>query len=146
MKPSEIRQKILDEHAHLRRKIATIEAHLMPSLARVPRWREDLARELEELSIAFRAHLDTEEQLLRAAIVDVDASGPMRLLALEREHAEQRAALSSIMRHPVVDPQYDASLRQFLRVLIRDLEEEERDLLGPDVLRDDSISIDAFGG
>lgn len=146
MKPSEIRQTILDEHAHLRRKIATIEAHLMPSLARVPRWRQDLQRELEELAIAFRAHLDSEESLLSHAIHDVDASGPMRLQEMHREHAEQRSALSSIMRHPAADPEYDASLRQFLRILTRDLEEEERDLLGPDVLRDDSISIDAFGG
>lgn len=146
MKPSEIRQSILDEHAHLRRKIATIEAHLMPSLARVPRWRQDLQRELEELAIAFRAHLDREEELLRRELIGLDASGPMRLLEMEREHAEQRAALSSIMRHPAADPEYDASLRQFLRILVRDIEEEERDLLGPDVLRDASISIDAFGG
>lgn len=146
MKPSEIRQTILDEHAHLRRKIATIEAHLMPNLARMPRWREDLAREIEELSLAFHAHLETEEQLLRSVIPEVDPAGPMRLLAMERDHAGQRAALSSIMRHPVADPQYDASLRQFLRVLVRDIDDEERDLLGPDVLRDDSINIDAFGG
>ncbi|MBI5363904.1 MAG: hemerythrin domain-containing protein [Planctomycetes bacterium] len=146
MKPSEIRQTILDEHGHLRRKIATIEAHLMPSLARLPRWREDLAREIEELSIAFHAHLETEERLLPTVLTDVDPSGPMRLAAMAREHAAQRAALSSIMRHPVADPQYDASLRQFLRVLVRDIDDEERDLLGPDVLRDDSINIDAFGG
>jgi Hemerythrin HHE cation binding domain len=146
MKPSEIRQTILDEHAHLRRKIATIEAHLMPTLARSPRWRDDLAREIEELASAFRAHLDAEEELLRVAIPDSDTAAPMRLLAMEREHHDQRAALASLLRHPVADAQYDASLRDFLHALTRDLDQEERDLLGPDVLRDDSISIDAFGG
>lgn len=146
MKPSEIRQTILDEHAHLRRKIATIEAHLMPSLARASRWRDDLAREVAELATAFSAHLDAEEQLLRAVIPGADTAAPMRLLAMEREHHDQRAALSAILRHPIADARHDASLREFLHTLTRDLDEEERDLLGPDVLRDDSISIDAFGG
>ena len=152
MKPSEIRQIILDEHAHLRRRIATIEASFLPRTGleapagTAPARGLDLAREIAELHAAFLSHLATEAELLRVVLVDVDTSGPMRLEEMDREHAEQREALTALIGLQRDSRDQDARLRHFLGVLRADLDAEERDLLDVDVLRDDSISIDAFGG
>lgn len=146
MKPSEIRAMILGDHAELRALLRDIDANL--DRADDPLARTRLPEQLTHFYAAFLRHIEHEEQILEPVLADIDNWGPVRIERMDAEHAEQRAQigrLSSLRPSPDVRS-YVEQIRSFLRAIRADMDEEERECLNPNVLRDDTINIDSFGG
>ena len=86
--------------------------------------------------------------MLRPLLKDVDAWGPARVETMDEEHRSQRAALVELSRL-ALDHDMDQTVQQveeFVRRLRADMDGEEHHALSEEVLRDDIIVIDTFGG
>lgn len=148
LKPSEIRSIILAEHGELRQRLAGIEA-LLDGLSRGDAAaRHDLRTSFVALCELFVTHIAHEEAILRPILADIDGWGPVRVELMDEEHVEQRKRVAELSQlHPDTDPgAYVRSVREFVTDLRKDMDGEEHECLSPDVLRDDTTSIDAFGG
>jgi iron-sulfur cluster repair protein YtfE (RIC family) len=150
MQPSEVRDRVLRDHAGLRELIERVE-----SLAREvsggerPQVRE-LRTAAETLLSTLLRHMDWEDRELVPALADSDAWGPERARRLSEEHVEQRQFLGGVIeglrdsqRPPMA---LAASLIDLAQTLLIDMEEEEAFFLDPDVLRDDVIGINVETG
>jgi iron-sulfur cluster repair protein YtfE (RIC family) len=137
-----VRQRILTEHGRLREAVGEVTA----------------ARSHAQLTLAAQAlldllaeHLAHEDDLLAPVLRTIDAWGGERERRLRAEHGEQRAEIARIRStlaqpFPIEDESTLASvLRQFVDRLRSDMALEERDVLTPDLLRDDAITVE-FGG
>ena len=147
LKPSEIRTIILEEHCALRRRLLEIETGVNLVEAGTGSHGE-LHGALQRFYELFLLHITHEETILKPALREIDNWGPVRIELMDVEHAEQRLtirALSQLTAEPDVKA-YIARIRGFVEEVRLDMAAEERDFLSQDVLRDDSISIDAFGG
>jgi hypothetical protein len=75
--------------------------------------------------------------------------GPQRADQLEDEHKRQRGVLAAIHQeagaHPEL-PTLAAKLAFLTTWLLADMEEEERCILNPDVVRDDVVAVDQSCG
>lgn len=150
MQPSQIRRRILEDHARLRerfseldevaRRILEGEAELAPRL-------RSLAEGVRE---EFLAHLDLEDAILVPALREVDAWGPERAEKLATEHREQRALLQRLLRgladldRPLEELALD--LRRLVADLMVDMAHEEKSELDPHLLRDDIVEDDIETG
>jgi hypothetical protein len=148
MTPSEIRKELLEEHADLRAKIEATRAA-------AERWRrgeparEELRSCLAVLADGFRAHNRREDELLHELIPTVDAWGPARADVMRAEHVEEHKDLYEALIDAGAAADATAGVPPVLKVLekmIRHIVEEERSFLGADVLRDDAVTTDSFGG
>lgn len=146
-KPSEIRAIILGEHAELRELLHEIEA-LLDRSARDAAARRALPEHLARFNELFLRHIAHEEEILGPVLADIDNWGPIRIEQMDAEHAEQRAQIHrlSALEPAPASSAYVDEVRGFVRAVLVDMDAEERECLSPNVLRDDTISIDAFGG
>jgi iron-sulfur cluster repair protein YtfE (RIC family) len=151
MRPSEIRRRVLTDHEALRGHLVGLEK-LTRSVDRettngqARALRDDARALLEELS----NHMRWEEHYLLPALRDADAWGEERARRLIGDHREQRQVLDLIIERLRDSGRPEAlvvrdvfGLIAFLR---EDMDEEERDLLDPRVLRDDVVGIDVETG
>ncbi len=147
-KPSEVRALIVSEHTDLRMLLASIEVRVSEPTRGGSQARAALRRELERFCDVFRMHIENEEALLAPILVDLDNWGPTRVEHMDLEHAEQRDRIAQLCAlSPEVDPtDYVERIRRFCEDLRADMAAEELECLSPDVLRDDTINIDAFSG
>jgi hypothetical protein len=137
-----LRKRILAEHERLREAIAKTlgaETHAKLTLAA-----NALLDELAE-------HLAHEDDLLEPVLRTIDAWGEERARRMRDEHAAQREEIDRLrfaLAQPLpfaVEPRLAAAVRRFVERLGGDMAHEERDVLSPELLRDDAISIE-FGG
>jgi iron-sulfur cluster repair protein YtfE (RIC family) len=145
---SQVRSLILDEHTILRNVLEDIEDSLGEMTRRVPGAVRRLRASLRTFQDAFLRHLSHEETVLRPLLKDVDAWGPARVEAMDEEHCAQRAALAELSRL-ALDQDLDCTVmrvEEFIRRLRADMDGEEQRALSEEVLRDDIIVIDTFGG
>ena len=145
---SQVRSLILDEHTILRNLLEEIEESLGEMTRRVPGAVRRLRASLRTFQDAFLRHLSHEETVLRPLLQDVDAWGPARVETMDDEHRSQRAALVELSRL-ALDQDLDQTVQQvdeFVRRLRADMDGEEHHALSEEVLRDDIIVIDTFGG
>jgi iron-sulfur cluster repair protein YtfE (RIC family) len=148
MTPSQIRKTLLEEHAGLRARFERARGAIAEGRAsgKAP---DGLRECLEELSAALRAHNQNEETVLRELLRDVDAWGPARADIMDESHVEEHDELlgALLAANGAADP--EAVARDVVSVIDR-LEEhmvrEEEILLAEDVLRDDDVVIEYFGG
>lgn len=149
MNPSEVRQRILAEHDRLRDRLHAIEGH-------VERAKDDpsadaaVRRGLGELLVALRAHVESEEAVLVPALAAADAWGPVRAAQIRADHAAQLGVLADWER-AAADPDLPVAelatrLHGFADGLRADMAGEEADLLRPDLLRDDVVSVSQSSG
>jgi hypothetical protein len=141
------RRKVLDQHLELRRLLRAGLTHVHG--ASVDRPSPAALRELVGLVRGiFVQHLADEEALIVPFLEDDLPLGPLRVAALRDEHARQRAELEALCAWPVGDDAGQLATRfgDLAAELIADIEHEERDLLTPEVIRDDCIVVDQFGG
>lgn len=151
MTPSEIRIRVLADHEELRGHLVGLEklTHAVRRDATdgdARRLREITRVLLDQLS----KHMRWEERYLLPALRDADAWGEERAARLLGDHREQRQVLDLIVERLGDSGRPEAlvvgdvfGLIAFLRA---DMEEEERDLLDPRVLRDDVVGIDVETG
>lgn len=148
LKPSEIRQRILDQHETLRTQLAALEEGVARRKAGETGLTDELKARAQELHDSLCRHIDEEEQLLLPELEEADGFGPVRVAALRQEHAEQRATLAQVTEAIVqsTDPKVLVERIEALIARIRrDMEEEEATHLSPAVLKDDIITAGFIG-
>lgn len=150
MTPAEVREWVLKDHKTLRAQLDALD-----ELARQVRDGDrrligPLRLEAERFLNRFDNHTRWEDAYLRPALVEADAWGLERAKRLDHDHTEQRALLADSLaslrdaeRPPVSVARGVLDLISLIRA---DMEEEERDLLDPRILRDDVVTIDAESG
>jgi iron-sulfur cluster repair protein YtfE (RIC family) len=108
-----------------------------------------VASAIGDIHTTIAVHLAFEEDVLLPILNDDLPLGPERARRLVDEHARQRAMLGALHREACVGPELPtlaAKLAFLTSWLLTDMEEEERTLVTPDVIRDDAVSIDQDAG
>jgi hemerythrin-like domain-containing protein len=143
IKPSEVRARVLDEHVQIRALLVELDSFAQRALDGNENGGAQLRVKVQELYSTLDAHMALEDALLYPAICDADAWGDLRGERMKEEHSRQRAVLNQL-----ADLEWrgdTATLVDAVRSLARDIREdmcrEERELLNPELLRDDVISI-----
>jgi hypothetical protein len=148
MDPSQVRTRILRDHDSLRRHLSELEAECRAMLT--DSTRTDCVRGLaHEVLWELTQHTELEDEILAPALLEIDAWGQVRADQLLTHHRCQRERI-----HALADL-YDAGLalteiklitESFIAELRDDMEHEERDLLHPDLLRDDIVMVACNSG
>lgn len=143
MDATQIRTQLLTQHAELRALIEQARAAIGHSSMSGPEGDNALAASVGRLASALRVHNAREEQLLKGILATVDAWGPARAEIMDERHTAEHKELHA----EFVDASLDRErVRQLLDRLLDHMAYEEKSFLNEDVLREDSIVINAFGG
>lgn len=128
MKPSEIRKELLDEHAKLR------------AAMQIARAAGDRRASIARLAEVLRAHNLREEELMSQVFPTLDAWGGMRALVMLEGHVEEEQLFAAHLAGGATKAPdlFDRILEHMAR--------EEKVFLGEDVLSDDELAPDSFGG
>jgi hypothetical protein len=149
MRLSELRDRVLRDHAALRGRVARVEALSRAALASASGVQE-LRAEARELIRALEQHISWEDEHLLTVLSDVDVWGPERLQRMQADHLEQRELLryaNAVLDDPSRALELLArTTLDLARLLQDDMEDEEEAVLDPAVLRDDVIGIDVETG
>lgn len=144
MTPSEVRELVMKEHEEFRRRMHSLNL----ALGRAGRGHtmavNDLRAQILEFCSAAEAHMQLEEKHLYPVIERIDAWGPIRAQHMKEEHDAQRAALTKL-RDEAQGGQmalFVECAKQFMTSFAADFAQEEKELLSPELLRDDAVSID----
>lgn len=146
-KPSEVRERILAEHAVIREHLVTLD-ELVSRLARGESPLDDARAAARALHRELMTHMKGEESMLVPALAEADGFGPARVEELQREHHEQGEALAALIReidHSPGAAELESRLRELIRRIREDMTLEEKTHLSPNVLKD-SVVTGAFGG
>jgi hypothetical protein len=143
MKLSEIRNALVADHAALKQEATQIEAEVQRILAGEPSL-NDLRAAMDRFAGQLATHNHHEESLLREELRNVDAWGPQREALMDEDHAAEHAdiarALSDAGR--LSDPKEVARrVHAMVERVFEHMRREEKEILHPDVLRDDVVTI-----
>jgi hypothetical protein len=141
---SQVRMEVLSQHEGLRDLLgAALAATSAPEKGRENLL--EIAHLAHEIRRRFRAHLTFEERVLVPILSGVDGWGPPRVRDLVSEHTHQRLEIDAVIQAiegGMESAQIANALRSLAADLVRDMDEEERDYLGPELLRDDILFTD----
>ncbi len=140
MKPSEIRKELLGQHAELRRKMA--EARRAAS-------DRELHRALLEIGELLRGHNAREEELMTDVFPWLDGWGMIRAEVMVGEHIEEHRELWETLLAAGATNDAAVARRKANELFDKVLEHmarEEKVFLSEEVLSDDELVPDAFGG
>ncbi len=150
MRPSEVRDHILSDHAALREMLEEIASLSREILAGQRGLAAPLRERGRRLLERLLEHMRWEDLYLAPALREADAWGEERAAELDREHREQREILHEALQRLADDSLSPKAVAQDLRELVArlhtDMEQEERDVLDERVLRDDVVGIDVESG
>lgn len=150
MRPSEVRDRVLSDHAALRARLEHLEQLADHAATRRGADPEGLRAGAEALLATLREHMRWEDRFLLPLLRDADGWGDERARRFEAEHAEQREVLgllSGDLREGSRPPRVVAAhLLDLIEGLRLDMDEEERVFLDPCVVRDDVVGIDVETG
>lgn len=144
--PSEVRARILTEHGAIRTELDQLEA-LINRAEAGPSSAPELPAQVEAFTEGLLRHIADEEHLLRPTLAEIDAWGRQRVEKLDDGHAAQRARVDRL-KGLAAGPRapWLAELRALIASLREEMIFEEKDCLSPNLLRDDTVTIDYFGG
>jgi CBS domain-containing protein len=148
----EIRELVLSEHLHLRQLIAHALDNARNVCAGETHEQDIRAMRNAARSVctALIAHTELEDRLLAPLLETIDAWGPVRASQLRREHARQRLGLDRALLILEDETQavlaQAASIEDLLRQIQEDIAQEETELLGSDVLKEELVAASAEGG
>jgi len=129
--PSRALEDLCAQHAELRRMMAHCE-DLADDVDAGNSSAAELVREVATLRLAFDAHNQFEERLLRPLLIDMDWMGAVRVSRMIEDHVEEhRTMRAGLVATPT------SELRSVLANLRDHLASEERYFLSRRVLRDD---------
>jgi hemerythrin-like domain-containing protein len=142
------RYRVLAQHTVLRQLLTDSLGHIEATLAGEESSRVPLRLLIGVAYETFVAHLAYEEALLFPILEDDLPLGPQRLQRLREEHARQRADFHRLyaLRDSNDTRELATRLRRLAMAVLADMEHEERELLTPDVIRDDAVVVDQAGG
>ena len=143
MDTNQIRIQLLAEHAELRALIEQTRSAIDRRLTHEPAESHGLAARIDCLASALHAHNEHEERLLNGFLATVDAWGPARAEIMNERHAAEHKELHAELLDASLDLERVAAI---LDGLLEHMQYEEQAFLNEDVLREDSIVINAFGG
>ena len=140
MEPSEVRARVLAEHAKLREMLANIDLMVKQLEHERPQDSDNrfgLAQRVHEL---LEQHMATEERWLVPSLLQTDW-GEIRANRILEDHAKQRVALESLA---AFEEERNArglgrELMAISALLIEEMQQEETECLGLDVLGDASL-------
>jgi iron-sulfur cluster repair protein YtfE (RIC family) len=146
--PSEVRQKVLTQHREIEQMLSELEVG-----AGQLREGQEEADRLKRAAYALRGilelHMTFEEAHMMPAISEADGFGPERARHLQAEHAEQREHLDRLV-HAILDAKAPAEIQKGVAhladILRKDIEQEEKDYVNEELLRDSLMPTDTFGG
>ena len=147
-KPSEIRERILDQHRQLRALLDALAEDVARLKAGEDVALQDLKSRASALHESLCRHIDEEEELLLPELEQADGFGPARVAALRAEHAEQRAVLGRVtesIRQSTDAGTLVARIEALIARIRSDMEEEEATHLSSAVLKDDIITAGFIG-
>jgi hypothetical protein len=140
---------ILWQHKRIRELLEHARVVAESALEGEPPSMDAVASAIGDIRATIEVHLAFEETVLLPLLRDDLPLGPERADRLLEEHVKQRDILADLHRqaraHPEL-PTLAAQLAFLTSFLMADMEEEERSLLIPDVVRDDQIVIDQSCG
>jgi len=143
------RRAVFAQHRELRNLLGRASATAAAALEGRARSPDAVASAIGDIRTTFDVHLTFEERVL-VPLLETDLPlGPDRARLLREEHAQQRALLESLHREAVAAPNLptlSVKLAQLVDWLLRDMVHEEQELLTPEVIRDDQITIDQNTG
>lgn len=145
---ADIRRRLLAEHDLLRGLVADASAEAERVLAGKSD-ASSLRARARLMTRELALHLATEEEILVPVLQRVDSWGPVRVEQMHVEHTRQLAELRRIADEtaaPVPAEQIASDVRRFAAELLHDMRREEHDMLHPDLLRDDIVSIEQSDG
>jgi hypothetical protein len=147
MKPSEIRGELLKEHAQIRMMLDVTLTFAGGSHVDAPGC-DDLREHLIRLTDAIRMHNLREEALLRDLIPSVDAWGPARAAIMMEVHIQEHDRLyAALLGIPCTPVEFaSAGVAALVDLIGEHMDREEATFLGEDVLRDDLVVANQFGG
>ena len=147
MTPGEIRNEMLGQHTEMRAMIARA-TELIGRLRAGEHVRLALQETLGTLADAAHAHNAREEELLRDIIPNVDAWGPARATVMDEQHKLEHQALHAALQSSVNDDDDAAcaATETLLNRMLRHMDREEEAFLSEEVLRDDTVITNYFGG
>lgn len=148
MTPSQIRAELLGQHAGLR--VLMEETRQAVERAKAPGGtRDELSACVQRLGTALRAHNRREEALLREIIKKVDAWGPARVEIMDESHVDEHVGLLAALLGTNGASDAETAGKGVLHVLEqleKHIAREEEVILAENVLRDDDVVIEYFGG
>lgn len=130
------------QHESLRKRVDATRSAAFAALA----GGEDttqLACAIAALEAELTLHLQSEEALLGPILGAIDAWGPVRLERLRTEHRQQRAFFLVLTDPSSGIETIARRTMAFCGELLDDMDFEERELFGENVLRDDCVTLDA---
>lgn len=146
--PSQVRARVLAEHERLLGMLEPIEAlskRVLSGETQDPRlrsWAKDLYAFL-------KAHLRLENDILVPALAETPGFGKARAAALEAEHREQEAVFERVLGRLARKASLEnlaTELLELSRSLRDDIAQEQQEFLSAELLRDDVMPSDTFGG
>lgn len=141
------RQLVLKQHLELRRMLSMGLVQARRSAA-ADGGQEPLRGLVGLIRDVFVQHLADEEALIVPILEDDLPVGPLRVEALREEHDRQRSELETLCAWPEEgsDLELAARFEALATTLLADIAHEERELLTPEVIRDDHVVINQLGG
>ena len=141
MKPSEVRQRILEDHEVIRAILVSLEYLAGQVIAGSQSLGGPLRLEGEGLLVRLHTHMGWEDTYLRPALLEAKKWGEMRAHQLDADHREQRELLTLALdrlqdpsRPPILVARGVLDLVKLIRA---DMDEEEQAMLGERILRVD---------
>ena len=137
LNPSEVRQRILDQHDALRVHLDALQAALESSTAS-----DVLKKAASQVQEELTRHIADEEALLLPELQGADGFGAARVAALQKEHVEQRELLGALVesiKSSESEGELSARIHELISRIRVDMEEEEKTHLTKKVLKDDIV-------
>lgn len=148
--PSRVRERMQREHALMRRQLSDLERYASAAVAGDTRSSGELMECARTLYRDLLRFFDLEDSLLAPILRDTDAFGPHRADELLAKHAKWRGALrnslTGLEQGEAASAKLANTMIAFAQELRDQLEHEARSVLQHELLRDDTMSRDAFGG
>ena len=141
------RRLVLEQHLELRRMLSMGLVQARQSAA-ADGAQEPLRGLVGLIRDVFVQHLADEEALIVPILEDDLPVGPLRVQALREEHDRQRSELETLCAWPDEgsDLELAARFETLATTLLGDIAHEERELLIPEVIRDDHVVVNQLGG
>lgn len=147
--PSEVRQRLLKDHAVLRKQLDEVDRWAEQVLIGDENAEGSLRRTATDLYRALIQHTYAEEQILIPILADVDSFGPNRVERLKEEHERQRVGLSRALESASDDEgnvgELARSVLELNAELRADISEEESSILNTDLMKDDVLNVSFLG-
>lgn len=144
MKPSHVRERILEDHQRLHARLHKLEQSV-DALEHEPAQLTTLTEMARSLLEDLVVHTELEDIILAAALCEIDAWGPVRASILRDHHEAQRRELRALIESYGNVGRCEDVARltlNWIREVRSDMYHEEREVLTRTLLRDDLIAVE----